>query len=420
MRVKRRSSRRLLLADVGCGRERGPRHHGHRRRTGRPDDVVLGGDARGQLTDHRLAARHRRPAHHAVPREVDLRRPRPPRILAKDLVEQLREQARRAVRRAGAPRAPPRSRDRLEDEADCVVAAYRPGRAPLAHADRSRAATAPSSPRSCPSRLDMAPWEGRGAHYLVGDKAAFAGKRVVIVGGGDSAFDWVLNLLDTAGRASRWCTAARASAHTRSTVPEVKQRGRGRRASTCACPYVSQGHEGNGAIERRHRCSTPSDEGDVAEVDVRRRPAAARLHRPSSARSRNGASSSRRARSRSTQLMKTSLDASGPCGDITTFDGKLKLIATGFARGRHRRRAGRPLHPARHEDPAEVLDQHRRARARRGPGRDRGRRAPAAADPVMAALIDRGGPLPEPADAAGGRTSSTARWCARSPASSSR
>src|SRR2546421_10977633 len=44
---------------------------------------------------------------------------------------------------------------------------------------------------------DMSPWEGKGAHYLVGEKAEFAGKRVMIVGGGDSAGDWVLNLLDT-------------------------------------------------------------------------------------------------------------------------------------------------------------------------------------------------------------------------------
>ena len=29
--------------------------------------------------------------------------------------------------------------------------------------------------------------------------------------------------------------------------------------------------------------------------------------------------------------MKTSLDRVWACGDITTFDGKLKLIATGFA-----------------------------------------------------------------------------------------
>ena len=44
----------------------------------------------------------------------------------------------------------------------------------------------------------MTPWEGRGAHYIVGEKSIFHGKRVLIVGGGDSAMDWVINLLDTA------------------------------------------------------------------------------------------------------------------------------------------------------------------------------------------------------------------------------
>jgi thioredoxin reductase len=40
--------------------------------------------------------------------------------------------------------------------------------------------------------------EGLGLHYFVKDKSVFAGKRVMIVGGGDSAFDWSLNLYDTA------------------------------------------------------------------------------------------------------------------------------------------------------------------------------------------------------------------------------
>lgn len=39
---------------------------------------------------------------------------------------------------------------------------------------------------------------GRGVIYGVKDKAALKGKRVLIVGGGDSALDWCLNLADTA------------------------------------------------------------------------------------------------------------------------------------------------------------------------------------------------------------------------------
>lgn len=38
----------------------------------------------------------------------------------------------------------------------------------------------------------------KGIHYGVRDRSRFAGKRITIVGGGDSAFDWCLNLSDIA------------------------------------------------------------------------------------------------------------------------------------------------------------------------------------------------------------------------------
>jgi thioredoxin reductase len=44
----------------------------------------------------------------------------------------------------------------------------------------------------------VAELDGLGIHYFVQDKSVFAGKRVMIVGGGDSAFDWSLNLFETA------------------------------------------------------------------------------------------------------------------------------------------------------------------------------------------------------------------------------
>jgi ferredoxin/flavodoxin---NADP+ reductase len=52
-----------------------------------------------------------------------------------------------------------------------------------------------------PRRLgvdDIDEWLGRGLYYVVKEKAQFAGKRCVIVGGGDSALDWTLGLQDTA------------------------------------------------------------------------------------------------------------------------------------------------------------------------------------------------------------------------------
>jgi len=41
-------------------------------------------------------------------------------------------------------------------------------------------------------------FEGRGVYYFVKDKTFFRGKRLLIVGGGDSAVDWALNLKDYA------------------------------------------------------------------------------------------------------------------------------------------------------------------------------------------------------------------------------
>ena len=53
-----------------------------------------------------------------------------------------------------------------------------------------------------PNKLDapgIARLEGKGVYYFVKSKADLAGKRLLIVGGGDSAVDWALNLQDTAG-----------------------------------------------------------------------------------------------------------------------------------------------------------------------------------------------------------------------------
>ena len=52
-----------------------------------------------------------------------------------------------------------------------------------------------------PNRLEAkgaSDYEGRGVYYFVKDKASFAGKRLLIVGGGDSAVDWALNMRETA------------------------------------------------------------------------------------------------------------------------------------------------------------------------------------------------------------------------------
>jgi thioredoxin reductase len=52
-----------------------------------------------------------------------------------------------------------------------------------------------------PNRLDrpgVDEYEGKGVYYFVKDKRPFRGKRILIVGGGDTAVDWCLNLKDWA------------------------------------------------------------------------------------------------------------------------------------------------------------------------------------------------------------------------------
>lgn len=52
-----------------------------------------------------------------------------------------------------------------------------------------------------PNRLEAegaAEYEGKGVYYFVKDRSAFSGKNLLIVGGGDSAVDWALNMRGSA------------------------------------------------------------------------------------------------------------------------------------------------------------------------------------------------------------------------------
>ena len=54
-----------------------------------------------------------------------------------------------------------------------------------------------------PNKLEAkgaADYEGKGVYYFVKDKSVFRDKNLLIVGGGDSAVDWALNIKDTAKR----------------------------------------------------------------------------------------------------------------------------------------------------------------------------------------------------------------------------
>jgi ferredoxin/flavodoxin---NADP+ reductase len=181
-------------------------------------------------------------------------------------------------------------------------------------------------PKKLPG-YDMSPWEGKGAHYLVSEKSAFAGKKVVIVGGGDSACDWTLNLLDTASEITLVHRRAGFRAH-EITIKEIEQAAEAGKVEL-RVPYQVKDVAGNGHIE----CVTlfnSEDEDDVVEVECD----AVLLQlgfKTALGPLKEWPLEVHKGALVVDALMKTSMEGVWAAGDITTFDGKLKLIATGFA-----------------------------------------------------------------------------------------
>lgn len=77
------------------------------------------------------------------------------------------------------------------------------------------------SPRRLPQQVAQ-PWYGRGIHDVVTDPEAFRGKRILILGGGDTAFDWAHQLLDRAATLTLAHRSDRFRAHA-ATVNEVQR-----------------------------------------------------------------------------------------------------------------------------------------------------------------------------------------------------
>lgn len=250
-----------------------------------------------------------------------------PRVLARDLVELLREQA---LDQFDVPVHLGTTVSTISWEgsagADRVV---------VLHTDsgelRSRAVIVAGGHGAFePKKLmgfDMTPWEGRGASYVVGDKSEFEGQRVMIVGGGDSALDWVLNLLDVASSVMLVHRREGFRAHelTVSQVLAAAERGE---VDICV-PFQIGSVSGNGQVERV-RLFNSHDETDEIDLDVD----AILLQlgfKTALGPLKDWGFEVVKGSIVVDQLMRTSLERVWACGDIATFDGKLKLIATGFA-----------------------------------------------------------------------------------------
>jgi thioredoxin reductase (NADPH) len=119
-----------------------------------------------------------------------------PKILAKDLVHQLLLQ-NQLFQPEYVYEHRVETLTRVQAEGAEV---WRLGSAEISHLSRTVVITAGIG-AFAPNRLDrpgVDEYEGRGVYYFVKDKRPFRGKRILIVGGGDTAVDWALNLKDWA------------------------------------------------------------------------------------------------------------------------------------------------------------------------------------------------------------------------------
>ena len=142
-----------------------------------------------------------------------------PKVLAKDLVRSLTEQASQFHRESGLPAHLGQRVVGLEEEDGHFVLVTDTDRFPT-RSVLIAAGIGAFRPRRLPQPFAEA-WYGRGVQELVSTPDSYRGQHVVIIGGGDSAFDWCAQLRDRAKSVTLVHRSDRFRAHA-ATVAEVQ------------------------------------------------------------------------------------------------------------------------------------------------------------------------------------------------------
>ncbi|MEP7345622.1 MAG: NAD(P)/FAD-dependent oxidoreductase [Gemmatimonadaceae bacterium] len=243
-----------------------------------------------------------------------------PKVLAKDLVQALAEQSRQF----GAPSHLGQHVVGLTEEDGHFALVTATARFPT-RAIVIAAGIGAFSPRRLPQGC-ADPWYGRGIFDMVSDPAAYVGQRVVIVGGGDSAFDWAHQLQGRAARVTLVHRSDRFRAHgaTVSAVQRSVERGEsdlftfhelhdvlstdGRMSGLILRDVKNKTTHEIGADVVLPMLGYVSDLGDIANWGLTLEKEEIVVN----------------------SQMETGRPGVYAAGDVTTYPGKLKLIATGF------------------------------------------------------------------------------------------
>ncbi|HEV2085623.1 MAG TPA: NAD(P)/FAD-dependent oxidoreductase [Gemmatimonadales bacterium] len=169
-------------------------------------------------------------------------------------------------------------------------------------------------------------YEEKGLFFKVIDPKVFAGQRVLLVGGGDSAFDWAVNLQGIAKSVMLIHRRDAFRAH-QATVNQVQEFQRCGKCELRTFWEVKALH-GNGKVERVTIVNSKTKEEETLEID-----AVIPLlgfHSDLGAIKEWGLDTEK-ADIKVDQVMSTNVPGIYAAGDITSYPGKLKLIATGAA-----------------------------------------------------------------------------------------
>lgn len=168
---------------------------------------------------------------------------------------------------------------------------------------------------------DAGKFEGKGVDYFVKEKSKFKNKRLLIVGGGDSAVDWGLHLHEIADSITLIHRRDRFRAHEDSVKQLFES------PVTIKIPYEVKAIYGNATVEEVTIFNNKTKEEEKLEVDhiLLNLGFVANIGKI-----KEWGLNIVKNDIEVTSKMETNVPGIYAAGDIATYPGKLKLIATGF------------------------------------------------------------------------------------------